>query len=88
MAFKWQKKFVLKVEAFPILFLTACPTKDDTLEGFKVGADDYMTKPFSMEELVQESRRSFVGRPFFLRREKKSPSFKLACTRSTTRPNL
>nr|AOE11285.1 transcriptional regulator, RprY family [uncultured bacterium] len=36
----------------PILFLTARSTKEDTLEGFKVGADDYMTKPFSMEELL------------------------------------
>ena len=36
----------------PILFLTARSTNEDTLEGFKVGADDYMTKPFSMEELV------------------------------------
>ncbi len=36
----------------PILFLTARSAKEDTLEGFKVGADDYMTKPFSMEELL------------------------------------
>ena len=36
----------------PILFLTAKSMKDDTLKGFKVGADDYMTKPFSMEELL------------------------------------
>jgi DNA-binding response OmpR family regulator len=36
----------------PILFLTARSTQEDTLEGFKVGADDYMTKPFSMEELL------------------------------------
>jgi len=36
----------------PILFLTARSMKEDTLEGFKVGADDYMTKPFSMEELL------------------------------------
>ena len=36
----------------PIIFLTAKPLKDDILEGFKIGADDYITKPFSMEELV------------------------------------
>lgn len=36
----------------PIIFLTAKSMKDDTLQGFKVGADDYMTKPFSMEELL------------------------------------
>ena len=36
----------------PIIFLTAKALKDDILEGFKLGADDYMTKPFSMEELV------------------------------------
>lgn len=36
----------------PILFLSARGQKEDTLEGFKVGADDYMTKPFSMEELL------------------------------------
>jgi len=36
----------------PILFLTAKSMKDDTLQGFKSGADDYMTKPFSMEELL------------------------------------
>ncbi|PCJ82055.1 MAG: DNA-binding response regulator [Bacteroidetes bacterium] len=36
----------------PILFLSARGMKEDTLEGFKVGADDYMTKPFSMEELL------------------------------------
>lgn len=36
----------------PILFLTAKSMKEDTLQGFKLGADDYMTKPFSMEELI------------------------------------
>ncbi len=36
----------------PILFLTAKSMKEDTLRGFQVGADDYMTKPFSMEELL------------------------------------
>jgi Response regulators consisting of a CheY-like receiver domain and a winged-helix DNA-binding domain len=36
----------------PIIFLTARNMKEDVLEGFKVGADDYLTKPFSMEELL------------------------------------
>lgn len=36
----------------PILFLTAKSLKEDKLEGFAIGADDYLTKPFSMEELV------------------------------------
>ena len=36
----------------PIMFLTAKNLKDDILEGVKLGADDYLTKPFSMDELV------------------------------------
>ena len=36
----------------PIIFLTAKSMKEDTIKGLKIGADDYMTKPFSMEELL------------------------------------
>ncbi len=36
----------------PIIFLTAKTLREDILEGFKLGADDYITKPFGMEELV------------------------------------
>jgi DNA-binding response OmpR family regulator len=36
----------------PILFLTAKSMVEDKLDGFSVGADDYITKPFSMEELL------------------------------------
>lgn len=35
----------------PILFLSALGTTDDKLKGFDVGADDYLTKPFSFDEL-------------------------------------
>ncbi len=36
----------------PIIFLTAKSMKEDTLQGFSLGADDYIKKPFSMEELL------------------------------------
>ena len=36
----------------PIVFLTAKSLKDDVLEGFRIGADDYITKPFSMEAML------------------------------------
>ncbi len=41
-----------KNEEMPIIFLTAKTLKEDILEGFRIGADDYLTKPFSMEELT------------------------------------
>jgi DNA-binding response OmpR family regulator len=36
----------------PIVFLTAKSMKEDVIKGFQIGADDYITKPFSMEELL------------------------------------
>lgn len=36
----------------PIIFLTAKTLKDDVVQGFKIGADDYITKPFNSEELL------------------------------------
>ncbi|NOX64952.1 MAG: response regulator transcription factor [Chlorobi bacterium] len=36
----------------PIIFLTAKSQQEDKIEGFKIGGDDYITKPFSMEELL------------------------------------
>jgi len=36
----------------PILFLSAKSLKEDVLEGFKIGGDDYLTKPFNIDELL------------------------------------
>jgi DNA-binding response OmpR family regulator len=39
-------------KTIPILFLTAKSLKEDVIRGFKIGADDYVKKPFSVEELI------------------------------------
>jgi two-component system, OmpR family, response regulator VicR len=46
------RKIREKDEAVPILFLSAKSTLDDKLYGLQLGADDYITKPFSIEELI------------------------------------
>jgi DNA-binding response OmpR family regulator len=46
------KEIRLTSPEIPIIFLTAKNQKEDIIEGFKSGADDYITKPFSMEELL------------------------------------
>ncbi len=46
------KKIRAVNEEVPIIFLTAKSTKEDKIYGLKLGADDYITKPFSIEELV------------------------------------
>jgi len=51
----------------PILFLTAKSMKEDRLHGLRLGADDYITKPFSIEELILKIevflKRKFVTAP-------------------------
>ncbi|MFO7894093.1 MAG: response regulator transcription factor [Longimicrobiales bacterium] len=43
-------------KAVPVLLLTARDTKDDIIRGLDVGADDYLTKPFSFDELLARVR--------------------------------
>jgi DNA-binding response OmpR family regulator len=50
--FTLAKKIRMIDKQTPFLFLTAKAMIDDKIEGFKIGADDYITKPFSMEELI------------------------------------
>ncbi|HQQ94053.1 MAG TPA: response regulator transcription factor [Bacteroidia bacterium] len=50
--FTLAKEIRLVDKNIPIIFLTAKSMKEDTIEGFNAGADDYITKPFSMDELM------------------------------------
>ncbi|MFI5172089.1 MAG: response regulator transcription factor [Chitinophagales bacterium] len=50
--FALAQKFRDKDKNVPILFLTAKSMLEDKLQGFKIGGDDYITKPFSIDELV------------------------------------
>lgn len=58
--FELAKQIRLAKPNIPIIFVTAKYQKKDVLRGFKLGADDYITKPFSMQEL--EARISAIMR--------------------------
>lgn len=70
----------------PILFLTAKSMKEDKLEGFSAGADDYLTKPFAMEELLAritailrrtEDDKTSTDDSFFVGKIKYEPEIRL-----------
>ena len=50
--FTLAKEIREKDKQTPIIFLTAKTLKEDILDGFRIGADDYITKPFNSEELL------------------------------------
>lgn len=50
--FALAKEIREKDTEMPIIFLTAKTMKEDVLQGFKIGADDYISKPFNSEELL------------------------------------
>jgi DNA-binding response OmpR family regulator len=50
--FKLAQKIRKHDSFIPIIFLTAKNQKEDKLKGLKIGADDYITKPFEVEELI------------------------------------
>lgn len=61
-------------KTIPIIFLTAKSMKEDKLRGFETGADDYITKPFSMDELLMRMQAILRRtRPDKDRPQKKDP---------------
>ena len=62
--FALAKRIRQQSDVIPIIFLTAKGLEEDKLKGFAAGADDYVTKPFSMQELIKRIE-------VFLRRTKK-----------------
>ena len=50
--FKMAEKLRKEEKSVPIIFLTAKNTENDMLTGFSLGGDDYMSKPFSVKELI------------------------------------
>lgn len=62
-------------QEIPILFLTARSMKEDKLTGFEAGGDDYLTKPFAMEELLARIN-AILKRAY--KEGKKETSFKVA----------
>ena len=66
--FTLAKEIRQKNEEIPIIFLTAKTLKEDVLRGFKIGADDYLTKPFDSEVLLAKikailNRKNFINIP-------------------------
>lgn len=53
------KAIRIKNRTTPIIFLTAKDTVQETIEGLKAGANDYIKKPFSFEELVERIKVHF-----------------------------
>jgi len=62
--FTLAKEIREKNENIPIFFLTARSLKEDVLKGFKIGADDYLTKPFDSEVLLAKIKNILNRKTF------------------------
>jgi two-component system OmpR family response regulator len=54
--FEVQRRLSERGERIPVLFLTAKDATEDKVRGLTIGGDDYITKPFSLEELIARIR--------------------------------
>ncbi len=63
--FSLAKEIREKDENIPLIFLTAKTLKEDVLKGFKIGADDYITKPFDSDVLLAKIKAILNRKNFF-----------------------
>ena len=73
--FTLAKEIREKNENIPIFFLTARALKEDVLKGFKIGADDYLTKPFDSEVLLAKIKNILNRKIFSNSLEENSTKF-------------
>ncbi len=70
------KEIKAKEETIPLIFLTAKTLKEDVLQGFGIGADDYVTKPFDSEILIAKIN-AILNRSSFKEEEESFSIFNL-----------
>ena len=67
--FELLQKIRKRNHRFPVLILSAKTSEDDRLDGLNAGADDYMTKPFSLPELMARIRRMLERQSWYHRED-------------------
>lgn len=61
----------------PILMLTARTTVDDKVKGLEIGADDYITKPFHLQELLLRIKGMLKRKKWYIKSIKQNPVYKI-----------
>src|SRR5258708_35491238 len=68
----------------PLFFLSAKTMKEDIIQGYKLGADDYITKPFDSEVLLLKIK-AILKRNDDMNTEADNKEFELGCNHSNTK---
>ncbi len=67
----------MSIPQIPILILTARAALKDRLKGFELGADDYLIKPFHLEELLMRVKVMLKRKQWYLKSVENMPIFRL-----------
>ena len=75
-------------DSIPLIFLTAKNLKDDVLKGYKIGADDYLTKPFDSEILLAKIKSILNRKPIIDFEEKDVFEFDFGDFKFNSKPRI